>query len=293
MDRPAIDPLADVPTRPGRRERWEAALAIALAIFGLVPVVGVLLSSLTRPPCRSGETECSYAGRVWNIAAIYPWSIASDGDMVRFELRKPDPQIEPGASTGDAQVAAIGAQDVMPFERDIWLSFDMMVEPGPAVTSDWLLLGQIWQTPRPRHAGRPAAWSQTFDRDGVFRILLRSGAGVTEDAFPPGIAVFTDPHFQRGRWYRFIYRLRHNQAGGAVDAWRDGTPVAQYRGPLGYAGSGPPQLQLGIIRSAADTRFAARFAHVRFSQHACRSAVGLPRLRGGAVVAQDCDGIAP
>jgi hypothetical protein len=118
-------------------------------------------------------------------------------------------------------------------------------------------------------SGSPA-WAQELNAGDEFRIVVRTSTEYPLLHNPAAKVLFVDPAFERGRVYRFVYRIRYSQTDGLLQAWRDGRQIVDYHGPLGYVGRQGPYFKFGIYREPAPEALAANFYDLK---------IGGPELR--------------
>lgn len=141
---------------------------------------------------------------------------------------------------------------------------DLRVEPGPQVTSRWTVLGQLHPSEDPGDIGPSPAWAQELNAGDVFRIVIRAKFEKPLRRSPAPQVLFVDPEFKRGQTYHFVYRLRYSASQGGLDAWRDGTQIVHYRGPVGYSNQSGPYFKFGIYREPAAETLAVHYMNLRF-----------------------------
>ncbi len=188
-------------------------------------VVVLLLASAPAAPAGA-ET------RTWRAETSgAPWSITGDVPTardLRFEVRPGDHaawDLTHHHPAERAEISDFAHKEAV--DADIWFAFDLTVERGPPVTSQWLVIGQLHATEDPGTMPASPPWAQELDAGNVFRILVRTTTERSLRKKPPAIVLYSDPAFQRGRTYRFVYQLRYSQTAGRLRAWRDGRLVAE------------------------------------------------------------------
>lgn len=215
------------------------------------------------------------AGAGWATAYTWrteasgaPWSITGDvrtAADLRFEVRAGDRAPWDLAHHHVAERAEISDfANKEPVGSDIWFAFDLTVEPGPAVSSGWLVLGQLHATEDPGTPGASPPWAEELDRGDVFRIVIRSSDEAPLRRNPPATVLFSDPAFQRGHTYHLVYQLRYSPTAGRLRTWRDGRQIVDYAGPLGYPTAQGPYFKFGIYRKPAPETLVVRYAGLRF-----------------------------
>ena len=213
--------------------------------------------------------SASAGARLWQAeGGGGPWSITGEvgpGRDLRFEVRAGDQAAWDVAHHHPAERAEIASvTHKEPVDADIWLAFDLSVEPGPKVTSRWLVIGQLHATEDAGTMPVSPAWAQELDAGDVFRIVVRTSTEASMRTNPAAIVLYADPTFRRGQTNRFVYQLRYSQTAGRLRAWREGRLVADYSGPLGYPTSRGPYFKFGIYREPAPETVAVHYGGLRF-----------------------------
>jgi hypothetical protein len=216
----------------------------------------------------ASRPDCAVGNERWNVEAPAAWSIsAGGGNDLRFEVRPGDVADWDRSHNHPAERAEIsGFRSKEPTESDLWFSMDLMVEPGPKVTSRWLVLGQLHPTEDPGDVGPSPAWAQELNADDEFRIVIRAKADKPLRRSPAPTVLFVDSQFKRGQTYHLVYHLRYSQSQGALDAWRDGVQIVHYSGPVGYIDAQGPYFKFGIYREPAPETLVVHYKNLRFGE---------------------------
>jgi hypothetical protein len=241
-------------------------LAGVVGIVAFGPVIGGGL-----PPALAGvsnctrwqvDTRCVFDNRVWGTEnSGASWTISGVGNAhLRFEVRRNDIAPWDAEHHNSANRTEISESDYEePVNKDIWVSFGLMVQPGPTVTSQWLVLGQLKARNDSGGTSGSPPWAQELDAGDQFRIVIRTSTQQPQQNSPAPNVLFVDPKFKRGRIYQFVYRIRYSQTRGILEAWRDSRKIVDYSGPLGYVGRQGPYFKFGIYRQPAPETVAATF----------------------------------
>jgi hypothetical protein len=250
---------------------WLGGAAATLA--GLLATAGIALGAADRCTNLVIVSYCMIDGHRWQGDVAAPWSISNGpkGSDIRFEVRSGDRakgDIVRGHPAERAEVSE--SKYPRPFDRDIWFSFGMMVEPGPKVSSDWVELGQLRPTLNPGDRSQSPPWAQGLAPGDEFRVQVRTLNQKPLRGYAPSIFLFKDPGFRRGRTYHFVYRLRYGIPDGRLEAWRDGVKIADYSGPLGFPGNIGPYFKFGIYREPAPETLAVHYYDIHFSDRPLR-----------------------
>ncbi|PZR32154.1 heparin lyase I family protein, partial [Caulobacter segnis] len=188
------------------------------------------------------------------------WSVASNGDNMRFEVRSGDKWAND--STGKER-SEIASYNKLSNDQYYTVSYKFMIEPGDANTADWLLMGQIHQTEDAVDKGvsPPFAIQLVGER---MQIVVRSDPNAVTVANPATTVIYEDEaDIQRGAWYDMDIQVEFDPKGeGHVNVWRNNILIAQYSGPLGYVDAIGPYWKNGIYRSAAPEQIAINYTDV-------------------------------
>ncbi len=197
----------------------------------------------------TGRYLVQNANRAWSIAAV-------DADTLRFRVSAGDRwRMDPlGKERSEVAGPVFAAND------SFSVSYDLMVEPGPANTADWMTLGQF-------HAedlvSRPPLSIQLYGE----RIGVEINRGVPDSA-GKGVRLYLDPRaIERGRYYALRIEVRFaNDASGRLAVWRDGVRIVDYAGPIGYGSR--VYWKFGIYREASPEWIAAKFRNMLIAEGA-------------------------
>ena len=213
------------------------------------------------------KAKCFINGYYWNTDnGDGDWAVTSPkpGDL-RFELRPGDIAQWDKQHTHAAERDEISKSNhKFPLEEDIWFSFGLMVEPGPKVTSKWLVIGQLKASVDPGDNSASPPVGQELNAGDVFRIVVRTATEKPLKHNPGSKTIYTDSAFERGRVYRLVYRIRYSQKAGQVQVWRDGKEIVNFKGPVGYVSNTGPYWKFGIYREPSPETFAVHYYDIKF-----------------------------
>lgn len=156
-----------------------------------------------------------------------------------------------------------------PISKDFWFAFRMTVLSGLPSQARWAVIGQLHSSPNSGDGRGSPPWAQVIFPGRRFAIQIRHSSERPLLHNPPPITLFTDPALREGRRYDFVYRVRYDPVGGALDAWRDGRRIATYQGPLGYPADVGPYLKFGIYRARAEGELDVAFDNIRTGERLC------------------------
>ena len=201
-------------------------------------------------------------------------------ELYRFEIRAGE------RWSGDAisERSELGALDTWPMEQDIWLSYSVMVEPGPPVSSNFLVIGQFHNTPDAgEYSPSPPFEVNISSATQALEIRTRGSAENPLTSNPVATIHYIDPDFSRGKWYDFVVRFRSSYAGnGQLQVWRDGLQIINASGLVnGYNDAVGPYLKFGAYRgpTANGETFAVQYANVEVGLSSLLSRVSRPLYR--------------
>jgi len=181
-----------------------------------------------------------------------PWSLtAPETDVLRFELRSGDVWYQDPENKERTEIAG---ETYLATGKPGKISYDFMIEPGAANTSEWLMIGQL-------HA------IDNFSSPGLAIELIGERLAVHLRYKLPGqdfvdwFAYVGEEDITRGEYHHIeISGDRHIDERGLVRVWLDGEQIVDYSGPIGY-GYGSYWKQ-GIYREAADETIAVDYKNL-------------------------------
>lgn len=182
-----------------------------------------------------------------------PWSLDDpEPGTLRFQLRPGDVwprdprEKERSEIAGDVVYAAGGA---------VTVRYDFRIAPGPANTSEWLIIGQFHATD---NVTNPIFAVELVGE----RLAVQLRHASPGDKYEQWFAFIDDEPIVRGKYYRLEARLRlKSDESGSVDVWLEGEPIVRYSGPIGY-GYGVYWKQ-GVYRAASPEAISIDFRNLR------------------------------
>ena len=146
-------------------------------------------------------------------------------DVLRFEVLPGDNWEDDWSRYERSEIAG----PVYPAGEVLTISYDLMVEPGEPIVSEWVVLAQF-------HADdneTPPPFAIELSRE---QMVVR--ARYRENGERKQIRLHRDTEpLERGRYYRMniqIYFPDDEEDEGWVKVWRDGKPIVDYEGRIGY-----------------------------------------------------------
>ncbi|MGE4324402.1 MAG: heparin lyase I family protein [Sphingobium sp.] len=231
-------------------------IAILSGIAQLVACGGH--SAAGSPSSGTGEAP---AMEYQNIGA--QWSVSSNGETLRFEVRRGDHLPGDGEETKERSEAYSKAR--LEFGQAYDISYRLEIAPGPRNTAAWMALTQIQSTFDPGEAGHSPPFG-IYLKGERMQVLARHSP---EPVTPPDGFVTIPLHddrsdVKRGHDYRMRIRVRFDQGGtGSLRLWRDGVALARHDGPFGFNDRKGPYLKIGVYRASAPESFAVTIRDLR------------------------------
>lgn len=205
-----------------------------------------------------------------------PWAISADTDLgvCRFEVRAGDTGA-PGGSTSE-RTELFGARS-FDFERDVWISLRLMIEPGPANTGAWLVLMQLHRSPDQGDATAPP-FALELDAAGIPIITTRGTSSAINTGNPAATVRWRHPNFQRGIWDHYVIRSRFSFGStGELQMWRNGAQEVNVSGILNaYNDAVGPYPKFGLYRGSAAETTAAWYAGFMAGHESLAHLIGHP-----------------
>lgn len=184
----------------------------------------------------------------WRVAGDEPWSFKYDPATTnyRFELRKGD-RFESSywsdsvgverTEMGEKQNHSLSSMD-----NHFHATYQMMIEPGPMNTAQWLVTGQLF-------TGGTPPFEVKFMGNDRMAIVIKYGTSSS----PVEKTVYLDSaNVQRGHWYDMELDVKFDASGtnGHAYVWRDGLKIADYEGKIGYTNATEAHWEMGAYRKS-------------------------------------------
>lgn len=149
--------------------------------------------------------------------------------------------------------------------------YDFLVEAGSAVTSPWLLVGQLHDV---GPGGSPPFSIEIMPGDKLaFQIgWLKTNKSTVKSIWDTTLEgksisygwAWIDPNkITRGKWYKFDVSIKLHPTDGKLTFLRDGTQVFEYTGPLGFGYSN--KWEYGIYRNSSKETLAVQYRNMHFT----------------------------
>ncbi|MCB1503138.1 MAG: heparin lyase I family protein [Bauldia sp.] len=181
------------------------------------------------------------ANRAWNLTTPEPGTL-------RFELRAGDVWTQDASSRERTEIAG---DAIYATSKSIGISYDFKIEPGPANTSEWLLIGQL-------HAADDfSSPIMAIEMVGE-RLAVRLRYKLPGENYNDGIVYISDQNVTRGQYYHIEIDIKLGlEKNGSLDIHLDGEHIVDYSGYVGY-GYGVYWKE-GIYRAAAPETIAVDY----------------------------------
>lgn len=239
---------------PARRR----AISCALALLAMQAHMQVAFASEMRVDGRSASRHAAED-------APYAVTLPHPGEF-RFEVRAGDRWSVDRILGADRERAELSL-DKSPVSFGVLyrVSYDMLIEPGPPVTSDWLVAGQWHATEDEGDApSSPPLAFELAGRDLV--VYTQSEIAPRHAKNPKGIERARVPDIARGRWIHVAYDVRFDPRHGTLAVRIDGKPMFTDDIPIGYADDVGPYFKFGIYRAKSREPMVIRYRNVSITE---------------------------
>ncbi len=207
--------------------------AFGLAVLALVLLVGWAAPATVEVAggVRLADDLDGSFGPMWQLRRVRPEGLAFVPDptggarrVLAITLRAGD-MAGDGGATERAELSE-SSHVQLPIGTDVWYAFSLYLPPDFPVLDRRLVIGQWKQDCGNCAADHSPAIANRYRR-GIFSITIDTARGRQ--------TLFEHAGEFRGRWHRFVYHLRLVPSDdGRLQAWLDGRPAIDYRGPLGF-----------------------------------------------------------
>jgi Ca2+-binding RTX toxin-like protein len=199
-------------------------------------------------------------------SAGMPYSFTSpSAGVLRFQVQAGD-HWAPDKST--VQRSEIAGTTTYAEGTPLHISYGWNMEPGQANNASWLVAGQL-HTIVSNGISPPFAIYMSGDK-----MMIRiDEAGTNANAYSYYKTIYTDTaNIVRGHTYAMQIDATFG-ANGYLHVVRDGVTLADYHGPMGYAGMGAVYWKEGIYRAAASSTIAMDYSNLSVTTGSTAAAV--------------------
>jgi hypothetical protein len=215
------------------------------------------------------------------------WSLNLKGNppcIYRFEVHPGDRWMQEVQKSSVDRSELRGPTDdtnAAHFNAETWTAYQFKIEPGPASTAVWVVLGDWHVQPDPGDTAIMSSPWQLELRNGdilVFDIRASSEKPVRDIA--PEQHIYTSPApITRGIWHSLVSVANFDsrpRGDGGVTVWLDGNQIVNYHGALGYITSRQNYFKFGIYRATAPETLAVDYKNVEISRASLAARVHSP-----------------
>lgn len=224
------------------------------------PVTAPTISKWLTTPGQNLQFSDGSAYNVQTAGKSYSMTQV-DSRTIRFELHQGDrawfDTTPDRAELSGVNVTAPGGT--------ISTSFDMMVEPGPVSTAQWLLFAEIHNADGVSGVSTSPPVALEMSAGDFLQVVMRY---CPKGMVPSSANVKTQTLWRstspivRGSFHNVkIVAVNDNSAAGSLSVTIDGNQVVNYHGPVAY--SAPIYFEEGIYRHAAPEIIAAQFRNLQ------------------------------
>lgn len=238
--------------------RWQLPQIALLALFSAA-IYPCATFGASLDVTIAGCPASTHASELFTRAVSMP-----NAREFRFELRPGDQWLGDQQNGRDSERAEVVVSGYMPLGRRYRVSYDMMIEPGLPVSSQWVVLGQWHASEDPGDAYSSPPLS--FDLDGsdlVLNTLAEPRPYHVKN--PPGVERARIKNLSRGAWHTISYDVAFDPIAGSLRAKIDGAIVFDGIIPLGFNDLHGPYFKFGIYRSRARERMVARYRNIEIA----------------------------
>jgi len=244
----------------GHTEHWPVRRRVALfvAVLALQAHMQVAVAAEMnvdgRPASRHAAEERPYA------------VTAPHAGEFRFEVRAGDRWSVDRILGADRERAELSLdKSPVSFGALYRVSYEMLIEPGPQITSAWLVAGQWHATEDEGDA--PSSPPLAFELAGRDLVVYTQSETARHHARnPEGMERARVENIPRGRWVRVSYDVRFDPRHGTLAVRVDGRRVFAEDIPIGYADDVGPYFKFGIYRAKSPEPIAIRYRNVTITE---------------------------
>lgn len=260
------------------RIKMESKHASSSGYFGDISAVSGVQTSEVPGVTKNGVVFERAGMKYVAESAEKSWSFTPTKNLDRFEVRNGDKWVNEAAGnlanrTELRALGAAGGSAYLPFSTDVWVSYALKIEGDPLV--GWSLFGQFHAAEDAGDTSLPPVWALEIDNTSMY-VRTRSSTLDPTTAAETNTVHHTSP-FVRGRWYRFVAKLRFERGtGGQMQMWKDGVEIFNNAVLAGYNDVNGPYWKYGIYRQEGTHTTVATYANVEVGTTSLLSRVSSP-----------------
>ncbi|KAA6438501.1 hypothetical protein FEM33_17595 [Dyadobacter flavalbus] len=153
----------------------------------------------------------------------------------------------------------------MPYDRDVWLSFAIKIEPGAPLTlepSEFCYIGQFHASEDPGDISSPPVLGLRLDGLDTANVYTCATTENPHTKSPKSVLRGTT-QFTRGIWHKNVMRIRFSPTKGQLQWWKDGKELVNIANiGLGYPDATGPYWKFGVYRSPMPEKVVIQYANM-------------------------------
>ncbi|KAA6441185.1 hypothetical protein FEM33_03425 [Dyadobacter flavalbus] len=153
----------------------------------------------------------------------------------------------------------------MPYDRDVWLSFAIRIEPGEPLVlapSDFCYIGQFHASEDPGDISSPPVLGIRLTDMDTANVYTCATLDNPHTRSPKSVLRGTT-QFTRGIWHKNVMRIRFSPTKGQLQWWKDGKELLNIDNVgIGYPDATGPYWKFGIYRSPMPRKLVVEYANM-------------------------------
>jgi len=205
---------------------------------------------------------------------LKPWAMNKSvgGNTMRMEVRPNDNWSGDGSGKNRSELKAVA--DGIEFDTTMWISFSMLIEPGPALAIDTTLgqiffLMQVHASEDPGDVATGPVLSLTLDGLDNVSIRTTSTTAATHTSSPAAKNRASVVH-TRGQWFSHVIKTKFTKGTNTIlQWWVNGNEIINHVNlyGIGYNDTNPPYFKFGTYRTEMPQTTAVRYANVKIQRN--------------------------
>jgi hypothetical protein len=233
----------------------EGSIDVARVMGGATPVNRSRASPALQLTSESGMPSEGSDGSIMIISGIFAraqnanrsWSLnRPNAHTLRFEVRPGDLWVKENPTNKGVERSEVALARYYKAGTDINVSYRFMIEPGPANTAAWMVVGQFHQSSP--HGSPPFALEMSGEH---LSVVIRSQ--LADQTTAKYVRIFRDESpIVRGKYYAIDIYIRFGSPNyGVLSVWRDGIQIIDYHGSIGFGDGQSYYWKAGVYRATA------------------------------------------
>lgn len=153
----------------------------------------------------------------------------------------------------------------MPYDRDVWLSFAIKIEPGDPLVldaSEFCYIGQFHASEDAGDISSPPVLGIRLDGMDTVNVYTCATTENPHKKSPKSILRGTTK-FTRGIWHKNVMRIRFSPTNGQLQWWKDGKELLNIANiGIGYPDATGPYWKFGVYRSPMPEKIIIEYANM-------------------------------